>query len=736
MARRGNQQRNGLYRGASNHKYKDSDPVGKSLSDVRDESRPYEGKVSDSTEVPNGETHGRSSNHMEDDITNLSASRKKNNKRSGKGSKRRSSEEARMPNLEQSDPIPSQMKCTSENDSLSDSAGTRGDNGIPVDSNVSSETPRSNMHTNVTVENASNSSVSSDTKAFGSLSTLAARVLGIAKEWFEMQKPRITTFSTFIYDARDFARIKIEQAYPIVWTWILHIGKLILLLSMVWLDCSLRGLDSLLRLGTSSFFVVVWCSFLSVLAMVGLLKMFVIMVIAGLVLAFIGLAFAILVLAIFATMILWIYGSFWTTGFAIFVGGVSFALNHEKVSLFIATVYSVYSAKSYVGWLGLLLGFNLSFISGDVLIYLLKNKIDDQRFNRSEQGWQSQRRTDDSNDESRHDPSLDDAFPHASGRPADRGPGMPSTSGSESEFTSEDEIIRLLNCNDHYSVLGLARYEAIDASHIRREYRRKAMLVHPDKNMGNENAVEAFKRLQNAYEVLLDSLKRKTYDDELRREELLNYLRRLQTTSQKNGKHGIFTSGSSRSGAEDEVSHEDSRRISCKKCGDFHIWAHITRSKSRARWCQECKDFHQAKDGDGWVEQSFQPLLFGLLHKMEPPIAYVCADSRIYDATEWFTCQGIRCPANTHKPSFLVNTNVASKYNNAKGSSSVNRGSSGGMPTPNMEQTMSEEEFFEWLQTAVQSGVFDTSASNESPNSRNGSSKGNVKKKRKGKKQR
>ena len=34
-------------------------------------------------------------------------------------------------------------------------------------------------------------------------------------------------------------------------------------------------------------------------------------------------------------------------------------------------------------------------------------------------------------------------------------------------------------------------------------------------------------------QVLLDSLKRKTYDDVLRREELLNYIRRLQTSSQK-----------------------------------------------------------------------------------------------------------------------------------------------------------------------------------------------------------
>uniref|UniRef100_A0A3N7FDS4 Cleavage inducing molecular chaperone Jiv domain-containing protein n=1 Tax=Populus trichocarpa TaxID=3694 RepID=A0A3N7FDS4_POPTR len=158
----------------------------------------------------------------------------------------------------------------------------------------------------------------------------------------------------------------------------------------------------------------------------------------------------------------------------------------------------------------------------------------------------------------------------------------------------------------------------------------------------------------------------------------------------------------------------------------------------------DCKDFHQAKDGDGWVEQSSQPFLFGLLQKVDAPTAYVCADSKIYDATDWYICQGMRCPANSHKPSFHVNTSITSKHNTRKGSSSGQR--SGRMPTPNMEETMTEEELFEWLQKAVQAGEFDnysSGTSNESPSAKagngpksggGGSSSGN-KRKKKGKKQ-
>lgn len=96
----------------------------------------------------------------------------------------------------------------------------------------------------------------------------------------------------------------------------------------------------------------------------------------------------------------------------------------------------------------------------------------------------------------------------------------------------------------------------------------------------------------------------------------------------------------------------------------------------------------------------------------------------------------MRCPANSHKPSFHVNASLT-KPSNSKGNSSSHRG-----PGPTMEEEMTEEEFFEWLQNAVNSGAFDpygppndaTSSGNPGA-TKSGSSGGNGKKKRKGKKQ-
>ncbi|KAF3597613.1 hypothetical protein DY000_02025810 [Brassica cretica] len=238
--------------------------------------------------------------------------------------------------------------------------------------------------------------------------------------------------------------------------------------------------------------------------------------------------------------------------------------------------------------------------------------------------------------------------------------------------------------------------------------------------------------LQLFYKVLLDSIKRKSYDDELKREELLNCFRRFQNSSQRNQDTRGHGFGSSE-GEGDEALRE-CRQIACKKCGNFHAWFLTKKSKSRARWCQDCKDFHQAKDGDGWVEQSSQHVLFGLIQKVDLPRAYVCADSKVYEASEWYICQGMRCPANTHKPSFHVNTNVTGAKRGGGSGSSGQRGNQR-MPNANMDETMTEEEFYEWLQNAAQAGMFDSAAESPTSAAASNTSGSSSKKKKKGKKQ-
>ncbi|KAJ6847223.1 uncharacterized protein M6B38_281285 [Iris pallida] len=727
MARKGNQHKNGLDRKSTTGKQANSESVDVSLSEGKEYIH-ARGENTVDRELPDGENICRSSTTSGQSATGM------NHVGVGKRNKKRSGGVPLMEKLDDGSPRPAQatevLKDVGDDvgkGPLSDASESRRYDGRFCASNDNLSHSVSRVFSLETMSGHIQSSLAA---ADQNLRVLAVDVLNAASGWVERQKPRLSTFTAYIRKAQDYIFVQMRHVYPIIQTWTLHVGKLILLLSVVWMDCNIRGFTSLVRLGTTSFFAIFWCSILSIIAMIGMTKVFIIMMIAALVAAFIGLALGFLVIAIFSTVILWLYGSFWTTALIVLIGGSTLALRHDRAALLITTLYSVHCARSYLGWLGLLLALNLSFISSDILLYFLKN-LDERR---SGYPPEQERETQDQS-ECSHSSAAENDF-------GSRGSGVPSTSGYETELTSEDEVVRLLNCGDHYSALGFARFENIDVSLLKREYRKKAMMVHPDKNMGNEKAAEAFKKLQNAYEVLLDTLKRKTYDDELRREELLNYFRRFQTASQKKGMNN-FSAGSTQFEAEAEGPCGESRRIACKKCGQFHMWMLTERLKSRARWCQDCNDFHQAKDGDGWLEQSFQPFFFGLLNKVEAPRAYVCAESRIYDATAWFICQGMRCPANTHKPSFHVNTGLSSKQHSSssKGTSSTHRsGGGGGMPSANGDEPMTEEELFEWLQNAMQSGCFEASGggtSNGSPSSKSGSTSksSSAKRRRKGKKQ-
>lgn len=63
---------------------------------------------------------------------------------------------------------------------------------------------------------------------------------------------------------------------------------------------------------------------------------------------------------------------------------------------------------------------------------------------------------------------------------------------------------------DYYEALGVSK-NATDAE-IKKAYRRLAMKHHPDRNEGDDTAIERFKEAKEAYDVLSDERKRAAYD--------------------------------------------------------------------------------------------------------------------------------------------------------------------------------------------------------------------------------
>lgn len=63
---------------------------------------------------------------------------------------------------------------------------------------------------------------------------------------------------------------------------------------------------------------------------------------------------------------------------------------------------------------------------------------------------------------------------------------------------------------NYYAILRVPRTASLTT--IKQSYRQLARQLHPDLNPDNELAAEQFKRLNEAYEVLSDTTKRRDYD--------------------------------------------------------------------------------------------------------------------------------------------------------------------------------------------------------------------------------
>ncbi|GLJ15851.1 hypothetical protein SUGI_0261560 [Cryptomeria japonica] len=81
------------------------------------------------------------------------------------------------------------------------------------------------------------------------------------------------------------------------------------------------------------------------------------------------------------------------------------------------------------------------------------------------------------------------------------------------------------DAEDHYKILGLPSGKEgakLGEGEIRKAYRARALVWHPDKRPDDPNAAATFQKIQTAYELLTDKTARKAFDDFLRlREERL-----------------------------------------------------------------------------------------------------------------------------------------------------------------------------------------------------------------------
>ncbi|GAQ88926.1 chaperone DnaJ-domain superfamily protein [Klebsormidium nitens] len=273
---------------------------------------------------------------------------------------------------------------------------------------------------------------------------------------------------------------------------------------------------------------------------------------------------------------------------------------------------------------------------------------------------------------------------------------------------AEAEVARIIACTTHWAVMDIARGATIDIAEAKRTYHKKARLVHPDKNAGCANAGEAFKCLQAAYETLIDPVKRKDYEDELKAKDMGERFHKMAEEARNHSQGGRGQSGASpfaNFDPEEFFRESDSKKVHCYHCGDSHEWLKVDRPKKACRWCTECNKYHGAAEGDGWFEQASRPTFFGLFKQEDPMQAFCVEGGQVYLCTTWVECQGMAGRPNTHKPSFEVKSEGRGRGGGGGGGRSGGRGKGRGRGEPDLSDVFeSEDDFWHFMEDLMRQG--------------------------------
>ena len=68
--------------------------------------------------------------------------------------------------------------------------------------------------------------------------------------------------------------------------------------------------------------------------------------------------------------------------------------------------------------------------------------------------------------------------------------------------------------NDYYSLLGINSNSTFNE--IKKAFRKMSLDYHPDRNKNDIEKTHIFKKINQAYEILSDPNKRKTYDESIK----------------------------------------------------------------------------------------------------------------------------------------------------------------------------------------------------------------------------